>query len=254
MSKQEETLMSKREKALSFLNYLDNVDHRKRRENSINEISELYEFLQEDDMFNLAISFGKLCELKNDIQSLCDILLEVLRDWEEFETVEEKLNMNLNDLQFSTRTYNVLRRVGTNTVRDIVAKSEKELMSTRGFGKTNLEELNSKLKKLGLKLKTQEQKIFGSAEEIIDADLKDLQFSTRTYNLLRRAGANTFMDVLRMSEEDLMSVRGFGKSNLQDVNSKLKELEELDEFGELEKLEIKLNSQDPNRELEDSEY
>jgi DNA-directed RNA polymerase subunit alpha len=65
---------------------------------------------------------------------------------------DEKLKMSVEDLDLSVRTMNSLRRGGITTVGDLVSKGEKELLSLRNFGQKSRQEVEERLKSLGLSL------------------------------------------------------------------------------------------------------
>lgn len=75
------------------------------------------------------------------------------------EVVEEKnlvYDIMIEDLDFSVRTYNCLKRAGVNTVGDLVAKSESDMMKIRNLGKKSLEEIILKLDDMNLSLANDE--------------------------------------------------------------------------------------------------
>lgn len=65
---------------------------------------------------------------------------------------DEKFNMPVEDLDLSVRTMNSLRRGGITTVGELVSKGEKELLSLRNFGQKSRQEVEERLKSLGLTL------------------------------------------------------------------------------------------------------
>jgi DNA-directed RNA polymerase subunit alpha len=65
---------------------------------------------------------------------------------------ESKLNMSLAELNLSVRATNCLESENINTVRDLVQKSEDQLLDVRNFGDTTLNEVKQKLSELGLRL------------------------------------------------------------------------------------------------------
>ncbi len=65
---------------------------------------------------------------------------------------DEKFNMSIEDLDLSVRTLNSLRRGGITTVGELVSKGEKELLSLRNFGQKSRQEVEERLKALGLSL------------------------------------------------------------------------------------------------------
>jgi len=66
--------------------------------------------------------------------------------------LERKLNMSLAELELSVRATNCLESEGISTVRDLVSRSEEELLEVRNFGDTTLKEVKIRLEERGLKL------------------------------------------------------------------------------------------------------
>jgi len=77
---------------------------------------------------------------------------------EKEETKKEKvLEMTIEELDLSVRSYNCLKRAGINTVEDLIAKSEEDMMKVRNLGRKSLEEVINKLHGLGLSLASVEE-------------------------------------------------------------------------------------------------
>ena len=62
------------------------------------------------------------------------------------------LEMSIDELELSVRSYNCLKRAGINTVQELCSKTPDEMMKVRNLGKKSLDEVLEKLKELGLKL------------------------------------------------------------------------------------------------------
>ena len=76
---------------------------------------------------------------------------------EKEESKKEKiLEMNIEDLDLSVRSYNCLKRAGINTVEELVQRDEDEMMKVRNLGRKSLEEVQQKLAQLGLTLRSNE--------------------------------------------------------------------------------------------------
>ncbi|MCD5471454.1 DNA-directed RNA polymerase subunit alpha C-terminal domain-containing protein, partial [Lactobacillus delbrueckii] len=58
---------------------------------------------------------------------------------------EKKLEMTIEDLDLSVRSYSCLKRAGINTLQDLTVKSEAEMMRVRNLGRKSLEEVKNKL-------------------------------------------------------------------------------------------------------------
>ena len=69
---------------------------------------------------------------------------------------EKVLEMTIEELDLSVRSYNCLKRAGINTVEDLSNKSEEDMMKVRNLGRKSLEEVINKLYQLGLCLKKEE--------------------------------------------------------------------------------------------------
>ncbi|HOQ16309.1 MAG TPA: DNA-directed RNA polymerase subunit alpha [Defluviitaleaceae bacterium] len=66
---------------------------------------------------------------------------------------EKVLEMSVEELDLSVRSYNCLKRAGINTVEELISRTEEEMMKVRNLGKKSLEEVLNKLAELGLSLK-----------------------------------------------------------------------------------------------------
>ena len=68
------------------------------------------------------------------------------------EEIQRKLDLSISALGLSVRAYNCLEAENIQTVRDLVGRTEEEMLKVRNFGKTSLVEIREKLQELGLKL------------------------------------------------------------------------------------------------------
>ena len=82
--------------------------------------------------------------------------VEIMVEKEEDQT-EKVLEMTIEELDLSVRSYNCLKRAGINTVEELANKSEDDMMKVRNLGKKSLEEVIQKLEELGLGLKPSEE-------------------------------------------------------------------------------------------------
>ena len=72
---------------------------------------------------------------------------------EEEDDSSKVLDMTIEDLDFSVRSFNCLKRANINTVADLAEKTEDDMMKVRNLGRKSLEEVKKKLEELGLTLK-----------------------------------------------------------------------------------------------------
>ena len=68
----------------------------------------------------------------------------------------KKIETSIDDLDFSVRAYNCLKRAGINTLGDLTAKSETEMMKIRNLGKKSLKEVIDKIKDIGLRFRDED--------------------------------------------------------------------------------------------------
>lgn len=78
--------------------------------------------------------------------------VEIMVEKEE-DQKEKVLEMSVEELDLSVRSYNCLKRAGINTVEELINRTEEEMMKVRNLGKKSLEEVLNKLAELGLSLK-----------------------------------------------------------------------------------------------------
>ena len=71
--------------------------------------------------------------------------------------IDKVLEMNIDELELSVRSYNCLKRAGINTVEELVNKTSDDMMKVRNLGRKSLEEVLAKLKELGLSLKPSDE-------------------------------------------------------------------------------------------------
>ncbi|MDE6635203.1 MAG: DNA-directed RNA polymerase subunit alpha, partial [Lachnospiraceae bacterium] len=77
--------------------------------------------------------------------------VEVMND-KEPDTTKKVLEMNIDELELSVRSYNCLKRAGINTVEELCNKTSEDMMKVRNLGRKSLDEVLTKLKELGLSL------------------------------------------------------------------------------------------------------
>ena len=123
------------------------------------------------DSLTLEVWTDGTIEVDEAFSAAADILITHLRLFKgltdtdsgiSFRTIEPKtesnseLNRAIEDLDFSVRTYNCLKRAAINTVGDLIGKTEDEMIKVRNLGKKSLDEVILKLSEMGLHLADQD--------------------------------------------------------------------------------------------------
>lgn len=92
--------------------------------------------------------FASLSQSVNDIEVMVE---------KEDDGREKTLEMPIEELDLSVRSYNCLKRAGINYVHELTLKTENEMVKVRNLGKKSLEEVQQKLAQLGLALRNEEE-------------------------------------------------------------------------------------------------
>ena len=86
-----------------------------------------------------------------DLNSISDI--SGLMAEKKVDTITKTLETPIEEIEFSVRAYNCLKRAGINTVQDLISKKEVEVTKIRNLGKKSLKEVIDKVKEMGLKFR-----------------------------------------------------------------------------------------------------
>ena len=100
---------------------------------------------------NLLVEHLKLFVDLSENARLVDVMVESTTDEK-----EKVLEMNIDELELSVRSYNCLKRAGINTVQELINKTPEDMMKVRNLGRKSLDEVLDKLKELGLALNQNE--------------------------------------------------------------------------------------------------
>ena len=93
-------------------------------------------------------------ELLTDLSSIADVSGIMIEKTEDPKT--KALETSIEDLDFSVRAYNCLKRAGIHTLQDLVNKSESDMMKIRNLGKKSLKEVLDKIRDMGLMLRDED--------------------------------------------------------------------------------------------------
>ena len=88
----------------------------------------------------------------SDNAKTIDVMVEKAED-----DKEKVLEMNIDELELSVRSYNCLKRAGINTVEELCSRTPDDMMKVRNLGRKSLEEVLQKLEELGLHLRESEE-------------------------------------------------------------------------------------------------
>ncbi|MFC1805420.1 DNA-directed RNA polymerase subunit alpha C-terminal domain-containing protein [Planctomycetota bacterium] len=174
----------------------------------------------------------------------------------ELERMGKLLSVPVTDFELSVRVRNCLQRMNIVSVGDLVHHTEEELLTSKNFGDTSLQEIKEMLAARGLRLgmgreEPAEQPLVGAPlptvpmgapdEESYSTSINELDLSLRSRKCMERLGIVTLGQLCERSADDLLSSRNFGRTSLAEVSEKLTRYgmalrepppEETDEEGE----------------------
>ncbi len=88
----------------------------------------------------------------SEVAQAAEVMIE-----KEDDEKEKVLEMSIDELELSVRSYNCLKRAGINTVEELTNRTPEDMMKVRNLGRKSLEEVLAKLKELRLKLSQGEE-------------------------------------------------------------------------------------------------
>lgn len=142
-----------------------------------------------------------------------------------------KLNQPISDFELSVRARNCLAQMGVKTLRDLCALTEQELLASKNFGETSLEEIKKVLAEKGLKLgmlnteKRPEQvetsRLTPEEQSVLKRPVADLNLSVRARKCMNRLGVQTLEELVSRSADELLEIKNFGATSLKEIRDKL---------------------------------
>jgi len=160
---------------------------------------------------------------------------------EDMERTEDRraqiLKIPISDFELSVRSRNCLAKMNIETLGDLIKKTEPELLSYKNFGETSLQEIKDILAQKGLRLgmgrEEQKASIQSAARtllgiepekgDVLEKAIEDLELSVRSRNAMKVLGVASLGELAKMSEKDLMQVKNFGQTSMNEVKEKLAE-------------------------------
>lgn len=144
------------------------------------------------------------------------------------------LNTPVTDFELSVRARNCLKKMQIRTLGDLLRISEAELLSYKNFGETSLTEIKQMLSQKGLRLGQGLEGQFSRARREIYEELRGkasdatlnkpiavLDLSVRARKALQLLNIQTVGDLATRTEAELMGVKNFGQTSLEEIEEKL---------------------------------
>ena len=144
------------------------------------------------------------------------------------------LDTPVTDFELSVRARNCLKKMQIRTLGDLLRIGEVELLSYKNFGETSLTEIKTMLASKGLRLgqgldgqytwvrrQIYDQFRGKAPDAVLNKPMSVLDLSVRARKALQFLGIQTLGDLATRTEAELMGVKNFGATSLQEIQSKL---------------------------------
>ena len=154
----------------------------------------------------------------------------------EDERIEQILRTPITDFEFSVRSRNCLAKMDIKTLGDLIERTEAEMLGYKNFGETSLREIKEVLQTRSLRLgmrreegdsQTSQDRFGGMAtsagSEVLMRPIAELELGIRSRKAMGELDVQTIGDLVMHTEGELMTVKNFGQTSLNEVKQKLAE-------------------------------
>jgi DNA-directed RNA polymerase subunit alpha len=147
------------------------------------------------------------------------------------------LEIPVTDFELSVRSRNCLKKMNIRSLGDLLHVTEADLLSYKNFGETSLNEIKLMLATRGLRLgqaleeavkqgsepRVRPKPPPGTPENVLNISVGELEFSVRSRKCLQRLGIASLGDLITHTDSELLAVKNFGQTSLQEIKRKLAE-------------------------------
>lgn len=147
------------------------------------------------------------------------------------------LEIPVTDFELSVRSRNCLKKMNIRTLGDLTRVSEQQLLSSKNFGETSLNEikhiLTSKSLRIGQALEqgpmgerryVPSTQLSEAEQAMLNKPVSDLNLSVRARKCMNRLGIATVGELMQRSADELLEAKNFGMTSLNEVREKLRQL------------------------------
>ncbi len=144
------------------------------------------------------------------------------------------LNTPITDFELSVRSRNCLKRMNIRTLGDLTRVTEAQLLASKNFGDTSLDEIKEimgiKQLRIGQSLEQgqqyemryrPQQNLSPEEQATLSKPVSDLNLSVRARKCMNRLGINTLGELCQRTSDELLEAKNFGVTSLKEVQEKL---------------------------------
>lgn len=148
--------------------------------------------------------------------------------------INQVLNTPVTDFELSVRSRNCLQKMGIRTLGDLTRITEQELLASKNFGETSLTEIKEMMASKGLELGQfaherppipepiyELEAISPDEQALLNKPIAELNLSVRARKCMMRLGVTTIGELVRRTGDELLEVKNFGVTSLNEVREKL---------------------------------
>jgi DNA-directed RNA polymerase subunit alpha len=154
-----------------------------------------------------------------------------------FSRFSQVLETPVTDFELSVRSRNCLKKMNIKTLGDLTRINEQQLLSSKNFGETSLEEIKEMMGAKGLRLGQSleegaqqdmrfrpQQQLSEQEQAILGKPVSDLNLSVRARKCMNRLGINLVGELVSRTADELLESKNFGMTSLSEVREKLGQL------------------------------
>jgi DNA-directed RNA polymerase subunit alpha len=151
-----------------------------------------------------------------------------------FSRFSQVMEIPVTDFELSVRSRNCLKKMNIKTLGDLTRISEQQLLSSKNFGETSLEEIKEIMTSKGLRLGQSleegaqhdmrfrpQQQLSEQEQAVLSKPVSDLNLSVRARKCMNRLGINSLGDLVQRTADELLESKNFGMTSLSEVREKL---------------------------------
>ncbi|MBA4020462.1 MAG: RNA polymerase subunit alpha domain protein [Pirellula sp.] len=147
--------------------------------------------------------------------------------------LNQVLSVPVTDFELSVRSRNCLQKMGIMTLGDLTRCTEQELLSSKNFGETSLNEIKEMMASKGLELgqlaherartdvSYEPEALSPDEQAILGKSIADLNLSVRARKCMVRLNIQTVGELVRRTGDELLECKNFGVTSLNEVREKL---------------------------------
>jgi DNA-directed RNA polymerase subunit alpha len=161
---------------------------------------------------------------------------------EDMERKEDRRNQLLrtpiSDFELSVRSRNCLAKMNIQSLGDLIQRTGAALLSYKNFGESSLQEIKDILTSKGLRLGMRREEVLAhdsamitlpdipeddvaDMSDLLDMPISDLDLSVRSSKCMSQLSVSSVRDLTEMSETELLRIKNFGVTSLQEIKTKL---------------------------------